>query len=143
MLLAQTVLELQGIPAIPRGDFDGPVRQIAFSRSFGAPTFSPDAVRESVAHYTAVAASKLRAVHEAASFIYIYAHYTAEYGGPEKLPSGYCGHTVAFPVPLTDPISMMRHVAPAVRRIIVPGRKVMKTGVVLFGREKASSGNGP
>lgn len=132
VLLAQTVLELQGTPAIPRDDFNGPVKQIAFSRSFGAPTGSRDAIRESVAHYTAIAASKLRALHEAASFLYIYAHYTAEYNGPAPLPSGYCGHTVAFPVPLTEHISMMRYVAPAVRHIIVPGRKAMKTGVVLF-----------
>ena len=132
VLLAQTVLELQGIPSIPYDDFNGPVKQIAFSRSFGAPTESREAILESVAHYTAIAASKLRTLHEAASFIYIYAHYTAEYNGPTELPSGYCGHTVAFPVPLTEHISMMRYVAPAVRHIIVPGRKAMKTGVILF-----------
>ena len=133
VLLAQTVLELQGIPSIPREDFNGPVKQIAFSRSFGVPTTSPEAIRESVAHYTSLAANKLRAVHEAASCVYIYAHYTAEYDGPEKiLPGGYCGHTVAFPVPLTEHLSMMKYVAPAVRHIIVPGRKAMKTGVVLF-----------
>ena len=132
VMLAQTVLELRGIPSIPHDDFNGPVKQIAFSRSFGAPTCSPEAIRESVAHYTAIAASKLRTIHEAASCIYIYAHYTAECRGPAKLPGGYCGHIVAFPVPLTEHLSMMRYVAPAVRHIIIPGRKAMKTGVVLF-----------
>ena len=130
--LAQTVLELQGVPAIAHDDFGGPAQRIGFSRSFGAPTASTEAIRESVMHYTAVAAEKLRALHEAASCIYIYAHYTAEYGGSEKLPSGYCGHVAAFPVPLAEHISMTRYIAPAIRHIIVLGRKAMKTGVVLF-----------
>lgn len=132
VLLAQTVLELQGIPAVPGGDFDGPVQRVAFSRSFGRPTDSETAIRESVMHYTAIAVEKLRARHEAASCIYIYAHYTAEYDGPEKRPSGYCGHTVAFPIPLSEHLSMTRYIAPAIRHIIVPGRRAMKTGVVLF-----------
>jgi DNA polymerase V len=132
LLLAQTVLELQGTPAIAYDDFNGPVQRIAFSRIFNAPTDSEDAIRESVMHYTAVAAEKLRARHEAASCIYIYAHYSAEYHGDDKIPSGYCGHVVAFPTPLFEHISMIRHIAPAIRHIIVPGRKAVKTGVVLF-----------
>ena len=132
VLLAQTVLELQGIAAVPGGEFEGPVQRISFSRSFGVPTCSEESIRESVMHYTAAAAEKLRARHEGASCIYIYANYVAEYDGPEKRPGGYCGHVVAFPVPLFEHISMMRYIAPAVRHIIVPGRRVMKTGVVLF-----------
>ena len=142
VLLAQTVLELQGVPSIPYDDFNGPVKRIAFSRSFGAPTSSVEAVRESVMHYTAVASGKLRALHQAASCIYIYAHYTAEYGGPEKVPSGYCGRVAAFPVPLSEHISMMRYIAPAIPHIIVPGRKVMKTGVVLFELTAADRADG-
>ena len=129
--LAQTVLELQGSPAIPCDDFDGPAQRIGFSRSFRAPTASEEAIRESVKHYTAIAAEKLRSRHEAASCIYIYAHYTAEYGA-EELPSGYCGHVAAFPAPLSEHLSMLPYIAPAIRHIIVPGRKAMKTGVVLF-----------
>ncbi len=132
VILAQTVLELQGVPSIAYDDFNGPAKRIAFSRSFGAPTDSAEAIRESVMHYTAIAAGKLRTLREAASCIYIYAHYTAEYNGSGKLPSGYCGHVVAFPVPLSEHISMMRYIAPAIRHIIVPGRKAMKTGVVLL-----------
>ena len=37
---------------------------------------------------------------------------------------------------------MMRHIAPAIRHIIVPGRKAMKTGVVLFELEDAAGAGG-
>ena len=140
--LAQTVLELQGVPAIAYDDFEGPVRRIAFSRSFGAPTDSAEAIRESVMHYTAAAAEKLRARREAASCIYIYAHYIADCDDAERAPGGYCGHVVAFPVPLGEHLSMTRYIAPAIRHIIVPGRKAMKTGVVLMeltGRDDAAA----
>ena len=140
--LAQTVLELQGVPAIAYDDFEGPVRRIAFSRSFGAPTDSAEAIRESVMHYTAVAAEKLRSLREAASCIYIYAHYIADCDDAEKVPGGYCGHVAAFPTPLCEHLSMTRYIAPAIRHIIVPGRKAMKTGVVLMeltGRDDAAA----
>ena len=142
VVLAQTVLELQGTPAVAGDDFEGPAQRIGFSRSFRAPTASEEAIRESVLHYTAVAAEKLRARHEAASCIYIYAHYTAAYDDAVKLPSGYCGHVVAFPTPLSEHLSMIRHIAPAIRHIIVPGRKAMKTGVVLFELEDAAGAGG-
>ena len=138
VLLGQTVLELQGLPAIAYDDFEGPVQRIACSRSFRAPTRSEQAIRESVKHYTAVAASKLRDRKETASCIYIYANYVPEYDDGEKLPSGSCGHVVAFPTPLGEHLSMMRHIDPAIRHIIVPGRKAMKTGVVLFELSAAS-----
>ena len=140
--LAQTVLELQGVPAIAYDDFEGPVQRIAFSRSFGAPTDSEEEIRESVMYYTAVAAEKLRSLREAASCIYIYAHYVAAYDDAEKVPGGYCGHVVAFPTPLCEHLSMMPYVAPAIRHIIVPRRKAMKTGVVLLeltGRDDAAA----
>ena len=140
--MAQTVMELQGIPAVPFEEFNGAVKQIAFSRSFSKPTTSTDSIKESVLHYTAVAASKLRTLNQAASFIYIYAYYTAEYiGNDKKLPSGHCGHIIGFPIPLTEHLSMTKYIIPAIRNIIVPGRRAMKTGVVLFELTPADKNN--
>ncbi len=132
--LAQTVTELQGIPAFEYDDFNGPVKRIAFSRSFNAPTGLEQVIHESLLHYTALAAGKLRSLHQLASCIYIYAHYAAEYRN-ETLPSGYCGHLTAFPRPISDHPSMVRIFEPDIRRIIVPGRRAVKTGVILFGLE--------
>ena len=141
VIMAQTVLELQGVPAVPFEEFNGSVKQIAFSRSFSKPTPSADHIRESVLHYTAVAASKLRTLNEAASFIYIYAYYTAEYLKDRKLPSGHCGHVIGFPIPLAEHLSMTKYITPAIRHIIVPGRRAMKTGVVLFELTPADKNN--
>lgn len=141
VLMAQTVLELQGVPAVPCGEFNGSVKQIAFSRSFSKPTTSADHIRESVLHYTGIAASKLRTLNEAASFIYIYAYYTAEYLKDNNLPSGHCGHVIGFPIPLTEHLSMTKYITPAIRHIIVPGRRAMKTGVVLFELTPADKNN--
>ena len=133
VIMAQTVMELQGIPAVPFEEFNGAVKQIAFSRSFSKPTTSVDSIRESVLHYTAVAASKLRTLNQAASFIYIYAYYTAEYiGNGQKLPGGHCGHIIGFPIPFAEHLSMIKYITPAIKHIIVPGRRAMKTGVILF-----------
>ncbi|MBO4631256.1 MAG: Y-family DNA polymerase [Lentisphaeria bacterium] len=132
--LAQTVLELQGTQAFAFDDFNGPVKRIAFSRSFNQPTGSEQVIRESLLHYTAAAAEKLRKLHQSASCIYIYADYAAEYQF-ETLPSGYCGHLTAFPRPLSDHLSMIRIFEPEISRIIVPGRRAVKTGVILLGLE--------
>ena len=132
--LAQTVTELQGTQAFGYDDFNGPVKRVAFSRSFNLPTESEQVIRESLLHYTAVAVEKLRKLHQSASCIYIYAHYAAEYH-QETLPSGYCGHLAAFPRPLSDHPGMIRIFEPEIRRIIVPGRRAVKTGVILFGLE--------
>ena len=141
VIMAQTVLELQGVPAVPFEEFNGSVKQIAFSRSFSKPTTSAEHIRESVLHYTSIAASKLRTLNEAASFIYIYAYYTAEYLKERKLPSGHCGHVTGFPIPLTEHLSMTKYIIPAIRNIIVPGRRAMKTGVVLFELTPADKNN--
>ena len=141
VIMAQTVLELQGIPAVPFEEFNGSVKQIAFSRSVCKPTTSADHIRESVLHYTSIAASKLRTLNEAASFIYIYAYYTAEYLKDRKLSSGHCGHVIGFPIPLAEHLSMTKYIIPAIRNIIVPGRRAMKTGVVLFELTPADKNN--
>lgn len=132
--LAQTVVELQGTQAFAFDDFNGPVKRVAFSRSFNIPTESEQVIRESLLHYTAVAAEKLRKLHQSASCIYIYAHYAAEYQKGEQ-PSGYCGHLTGFPRPLSDHLSMIRIFEPEIHRIIVPGRRAVKTGVILLGLE--------
>jgi len=132
--LAQTVVELQGTQAFGYDAFNGPVKRVSFSRSFSEPTGSEQVIRESLLHYTAVAAEKLRKLHQSASCIYIYAHYAAEYQKGEQ-PSGYCGHLTGFPRPLSDHLSMIRLYEPDIRRIIVPGRRAVKTGVILLGLE--------
>ncbi|MBQ9338227.1 MAG: Y-family DNA polymerase [Lentisphaeria bacterium] len=134
--LAKTVLELQGTPAFEFEDFNGPSKRVSFSRMFNLPTDSEKAIRESLLHYTVMAAEKLRSRKQLAGCIYFYANYAAEYQGGEQ-PSGYCGHLTAFPKPISDHLEMIRCFEPEIRRIIVPGRRAVKTGVILLGLESA------
>lgn len=138
VVLAQTVLELQGIPCFAYEDFSGPSQRIAFSRSFSQPTASVTALQESLLHYTSLASEKLRKQHQLANCIYIFANYVAEYH-PEELPSGYCGCTIALPCAVSDPLTMAQAILPEIPRITVPGRRAMKTGVILMALEDESS----
>ena len=49
---------------------------------------------------------------------------------------------MAFPIPLTEPLSMMKYIRPAVGNVILPGRKAVKTGVVLFELSRSDAVNG-
>lgn len=141
VILAQTVLELQGTACFAYEDFSGPSKRIAFSRSFSQPTASVTALQESLLHYMSMASEKLRKQHQLANCIYIFANYVAEYH-PEELPSGYCGCTVALPCAVSAPLTMAQAMIPEIPRIIVPNRKAMKTGVILMALEDETSTTG-
>jgi len=139
--LARTVLELQGTPAIPDDDSDALSQSISCSRSFGHPVTVFAELAESVAHYTAKAAEKLRHERQTARGINIYFQYYPEYA-PVVLGGGYTSTTVMFPHALDDTASMLQAITPHLPRLFLPKRRYKKSGVVFFGLEAKDNPQG-
>ena len=132
--LARTVLELQGISAIPDDDPEALSQSISCSRSFGHPVTAFAELAESVAHYTAKSAEKLRHERQTARGLNIYFQYFPEYE-PAVLSGGYTSTTVMFPRPLDDTATILKTITPHLPRLFLPKRRYKKSGVVFFGLE--------
>jgi len=132
VILAQTVLELQGQPAI---SFNGGYhKQLAFARSFREPLCDFNAVREAVFHYTANIGRKLRSEEVRSACGMIYMDYVPEHT-PRELPGGYTSQLVTFREPTADSIAISQQLTAALPQLFVPGRRCLRVGVILFGFE--------
>jgi len=134
VVLLRTVQELRGIPSNDDKDYDADPDSVSCSRSFGEPVTTLEGISESLASFTAQAATKLRKHGLLASGCNVYAQIFRSGGGGDFL-----GRTVMFPAP-TDATNVMLH---AIRRevdaLYIPGTRYRKTGVVFFGLEKADA----
>ncbi|MGQ9841971.1 MAG: Y-family DNA polymerase [Spirochaetota bacterium] len=68
----RTVYEIRGIPCIQWEDAPPPKKAIVSSRSFGSPVTEHAQLKEAAAHYSAIAASKLRRQHGAAGAVTVF-----------------------------------------------------------------------
>ena len=68
----RTVYELRGIPCIQWEDAPPPKKAIVSSRSFGSPVTEYAQLKEAAAHYSAIAASKLRRQQGAAGAVTVF-----------------------------------------------------------------------
>ncbi len=68
----RTVYELRGIPCIGWEDIPPPKKAIVSSRSFGKPVESLHELTQAAAHYSAIAAGKLRRQHSAAGAVTVF-----------------------------------------------------------------------
>lgn len=68
----RTVYELRGIPCIQWEDAPPPKKAIVSSRSFGSPVTELAQLTEAAAHYSAIAAGKLRRQHGAAGAVTVF-----------------------------------------------------------------------
>ncbi|MEJ5360992.1 MAG: DUF4113 domain-containing protein, partial [Spirochaetota bacterium] len=68
----RTVYELRGIPCIGWEDAPPPKKAIVSSRSFGRPVESLHELDQAAAHYSAIAAGKLRTQHCAAGAVTVF-----------------------------------------------------------------------
>ena len=134
VVLAKTVLELRGEPAIEHEDPDAPPQSITHSRTFGKPVIEFDDLVESVCTYTAKAAEKLRKEHRKAAGVNIYFQYYPEYE-PVRLDGGFTSMTVTFETPTSNTGRMLSAITPKLRGIFIPGRRYKKSGVLFFGLE--------
>ena len=129
--LLRTAMELRGVPCHEERDYDADPDSISCSRSFGEPATTAEALAESLAAYTAQAATKLRRHGLLAAGCNIYAQVFASGGGGEFL-----GRTVVFPAPTDATNEMLRAIREEVNAIYIEGMRYRKTGIVFFSLEK-------
>ena len=131
--LLRVAMELRGISCHEERDYDADPDSISCSRSFGEPATTQEALAESLASFTAQAATKLRRHGLLAAGCNIYAQIFAEGGGGDCV-----GRTVMFPSPTDATNVILRGISDEVKYLYLPGVRYRKTGIVFFGLEKPS-----
>ena len=129
--LLRTAMELRGVSCHEERDYDADPDSISCSRSFGEPATTAEALAESLAAYTAQAATKLRRHGLLAAGCNVYAQVFESGGGGDCL-----GRTVVFPAPTDATNEMLRAIREEVDALYVAGTRYRKTGIVFFGLEK-------
>ena len=132
--LLRTAQELRGIPSNDDKDYDADPDSVSCSRSFGEPVTTLEGLAESLASFTAQAATKLRKHGLLASGCNVYAQIFHSGGGGDFL-----GRTVMFPTPTDATNEMLKAIREEVDALYIPGTRYRKTGVVFFGLEKVGS----
>ena len=132
--LLRTAQELRGIPSNEDRDYDADPDSVSCSRSFGEPVTTLEGLAESLASFTAQAATKLRKHGLLASGCNVYAQIFHSGGGGDFL-----GRTVMFPAPTDATNEMLKAIREEVDALYIPGTRYRKTGVVFFGLEKVGS----
>ena len=134
VVLLRTATELRGTPCNEERDYDADPDSISCSRSFGEPVTTLDGISESLASFTAQAATKLRKHDMLAAGCNIYAQIFRSGGGGDCIEQ-----TVMFPAPTDATNVMLDAIRPEVPSLFLPGTRYRKTGVVFFGLEKANA----
>ena len=129
--LLRTAQELRGVPSNEDRDYDADPDSVSCSRSFGEPVTTIEGIAESLASFTAQAATKLRKHGLLASGCNVYAQIFHSGGGGDFL-----GRTVMFPTPTDATNEMLKAIREEVDALFIPGTRYRKTGVVFFGLEK-------
>jgi len=132
--LLRTAQELRGIPSNDDRDYDADPDSVSCSRSFGEPVTTLEGIAESLASFTAQAATKLRKHGLLAAGCNVYAQIFHSGGGGDFL-----GRTVMFPAPTDATNEMLKAIREEVDALYIPGTRYRKTGVVFFGLEKVGS----
>ena len=134
VVLLRTATELRGQPCNEERDYDADPDSVSCSRSFGEPVTTLDGISESLASFTAQAATKLRTHGLLAAGCNVYAQIFRSGGGGDCLV-----RTVMFPEPTDATNAMLDAIRPEVPALFVPGTRYRKTGVVFFGLEKVGT----
>ena len=132
--LLRTAQELRGIPSNDDRDYGADPDSVSCSRSFGEPVTTLEGIAESLASFTAQAATKLRKHGLLAAGCNVYAQTFHSGGGGDFL-----GRTVMFPAPTDATNEMLKAIREEVDALYIPGTRYRKTGVVFFGLEKADA----
>ena len=134
VVLLRTAQELRGVPSNEDKDYDADPDSVSCSRSFGEPVTTLDGLAESLASFTAQAATKLRKHGLLAAGCNVYAQIFASGGGGDLL-----GRTVMFPAPTDATNEMLKSIREEGNALFIPGTRYRKTGVVFFGLEKVGT----
>jgi len=134
VVLLRTAMELRGTPCNEERVYDADPDSVSCSRSFGEPVTTLDAISESLASFTAQAATKLRKHGMLAAGCNIYAQIFRVGGGGDCI-----ARTVMFPWPTDATNAMLDAIRPEVPSLFLPGTRYRKTGIVFFGLEKVGT----
>ena len=139
--LLRTAMELRGIPCNQDRDNNDDPDSVSCSRSFGVQITTMDALMESIASFTAQAATKLRRHGMLAAGCNVYAQVAVPgmFEGGGGWNSSFCGYTVTFPEPTDATNVMVRAIRERIGSLFVNGAKYRKSGIVFFGLEKAGA----
>ena len=129
VVLAKTVMELNGISCLPLEEAPPPRQQIIASRSFGIPVSRFDMLSEAVASHTARAAAKLRKEGLQAALIQVF---IATNPFKPEAPQYHPGATVPLSIPTADTTRLLRAARVGLRHIYREGYEYKKAGVVLL-----------
>ena len=132
--LLRTAQELRGTPANSDRDYDADPDSVSCSRSFGEPVTTLEGIEESIASFTAQAATKLRRHRMLAAGCNVYAQVFATGGGGD-----FIARTVVFPKPTDATNEMLAAIRRETPALFIPGTRYRKTGVVFFGLEKVGT----
>ena len=129
VVLAKTVMELNGVSCLPLEEAPPPRQQIIASRSFGIPVTDLTMLSEAVASHTARAAAKLRQERLQAGLIQVFIG-TSPFK-PEA-PQYHPGATVPLSLPTADTTRLLRAARVGLRHIYRRGFAYKRAGVVLL-----------
>lgn len=132
--LLRTVTELRCIPCNQDRDYDADPDSVSCSRSFGEPVTTLKGIEESIASFTAQAATKLRQHKMLAAGCNVYSQLFNSGGGGDIID-----RTVVFNSPTDATNVMLTAIRPKIPSLFIPGARYRKTGVVFFGLEKVGS----
>ena len=139
--LLRTATELRGIPCNQERDYNADPDSVSCSRSFGEQITTMDALMESIASFTAQAATKLRKHGLLASGCNVYAQVARPgmFEGGGGWDNSFYGYTVSFQEPTDATNEMLKAIREGISSLFVKGAKYRKSGVVFFGLEKAGA----
>ena len=129
VVLAKTVMELNGISCLPLEEAPPPRQQIIASRSFGIPVTTLAMLSEAVASHTTRAAAKLRKEGLQAGLIQVF---IATNSFKPEAPQYHPGATVPLSIPTADTTRLLRAARVGLRHIYREGYEYKKAGVVLL-----------
>lgn len=128
VVLARTVLELQGISCIALEDV-APRKNIMVSRSFGSPVTLYSDVREAVANFATRAAEKLRGQNSYASGLMVFVRTNPFNKTDAQYSNSIC---VKFPIETDNTMIILKYAVEGLQRIFREKFKYKKAGVMLL-----------
>lgn len=122
--------ELQGIPCVPSDELggSGERKTMCISRSFGAPMWTEDGLRQAVCTFASRAGEKLRAHQLRATRLQVFAHNSRF--RPDEAPI-YHARGCSFPLPTNDSGELLAAASTAVHNFFQPGTRYTSAGVLL------------
>jgi DNA polymerase V len=134
VVMERTVRELQGTPCMPLEDASASRKQIAVTRSFGAPVEDLRSLGEAVTGFAAKAAEKLRKQEGKAGSILVFIRTSPFRKDPQY------SRSIVVPLrrPSSDNAAIVGAAIAGLRAIHAPGYKLAKAGVMLLDLQDAS-----